>query len=117
MFTLHRAFKTWPLLHICSLKGRLHGAACLCCCIQIHSSIICYSGMMNCDRGLSGSSENWVWACHESIRIGCQAMVVHDKVANGPPNNSARDTENAPGDCHLHPGSHAHILRDVQQKD
>ena len=68
---------------------------------------------MGYNDGLSGSNESWVWAYHESKRIGCDAMVVHDEVANGAPNNSARNTKNASGDCHLHPASQTHILRNV----
>ena len=57
--------------------------------------------------------EHWGWACHESKGIGCQAMVVHDEVADGAPQNSACNPKNASGDCHLHPASQARILRDV----
>ena len=69
--------------------------------------------MMDRNHGLSGSNENWVWACHESKWIGCQAMVVHDEVAYGAPDNGARDAKNASGDCHLHPASQTHLLRNV----
>ena len=94
---LYRAFKTWLLLHICSQECLLHGAACVCCCVLTKSGgSICSFGMLDYYHVLAYMKEHWTWTCHESKRIGCQAMVVHDEVADGAPHNGARNTKNAP---------------------